>query len=144
MLRRITLSLLLFIMVLSTGAAFAERAVMPFADYRTESWYLPQSPGVTSGPAASFFNPAAWSMTDEGAADFWFDDQDFRYGLDNYGMSFGRGMGFSMNITTFGTPADNYKIYDYMLGFSGGTRVGTFGMGYRWANGETQDRKSVV
>ncbi len=136
--RRIYLLILLSILVLNTGAALAERAVMPFADYRSESWYLPQSPSITSGPAASFFNPAAWSMTDKGAADFWFDDRDLRSGLDNYGLSFGRGLGFSMNTTTFGTPTDNYKIYDYLLGFSRGTRAGTFGMGYRWANGETQ------
>ncbi len=138
MYRRISLSVLLLILLLGTSAAFAERAVMPFADYRSESWYLPQSPAVTSGPASSFFNPAAWSMTDHGAGDFWFDDQDFRYGLDNYGFSFGRDLGFSMNTSTFGTPDDNYKIYDYMLGLSHGTRAGTFGMGYRWANGETQ------
>jgi protease IV len=136
MLRRISLLLLIF--VLTAGSAFAERSVLPFADYRSESWYLPQSPAVTSGPASSFFNPAAWSMTDKGAADFWFDDQDLRYGLDNYGLSFGRGLGFAMNTSTFGTALDNYKIYDYMLGFSHGTRAGTFGVGYRWAHGETQ------
>ncbi len=138
MLRRISLLILLLTFALGTGAAFAERTVMPFADYRSESWYLPQSPSITSGPAASFFNPAAWAMTDKGAADFWFDDRDFRSGLDNYGLSFGRGLGFAMNTTTFGTATDNYKIYDYLLGFSHGTRAGTFGVGYRWAHGETQ------
>ncbi len=138
MFRRISLSILLLLLVLGTGSVYAERDTMPFADYRTESWYLPQSPSVTSGPAASFFNPAAWSMTDHGAADFWFNDQDSRSALDDYGFSFGRGLGFSMNTTTFGSQLDNYKIYDYMFGFSHGTRAGSFGIGYRWAHGETQ------
>ncbi len=136
--RKLIFALLLVCFALGTGAAFAERAVMPFMDYRSESWYLPQSPSITSGPAASFFNPAAWAMTDKGAADFWFNDDDIRSGLDNYGLSFGKGLGFGVNTTTFGTRDDSYKIYDYQLGFSQGTRTGTFGLGYRWANGETQ------
>ena len=136
--RRMIMLTLLIIITLGAGSALAERSVMPFMDYRSESWYLPQSPSVTSGPAASFFNPAAWAMTDKGAADFWFNDDDKRSGLDNYGLSFGKGLGFGVNTTTFGTRQDSYKIYDYQLGFSSGTRAGTFGIGYRWANGETQ------
>ncbi len=137
--RRMILMILMLILALNTaGLAFAEREVMPFADYRSESWYLPQSPSVTSGPAASFFNPAAWSMTDKGAADFWWNDSNIRSGLDNYGLAFGRGLGFGINTTTFGDRADSYKIYDYQLGISHGTRAGTFGLGYRWAHGETQ------
>ncbi len=138
MIRRMIMMILLISLILAAGSAFAERTIMPFMDYRTESWYLPQSPSITSGPAASFFNPAAWAMTDQGAADFWFNDDNIRSGLDNYGFSFGKGLGFGVNTTTFGTVEDSYKIYDYQLGFSHGTRAGTFGMGYRWANGETQ------
>ncbi len=138
MIRRMIMMILLISLTLAAGSAFAERIIMPFMDYRTESWYLPQSPSITSGPAASFFNPAAWAMTDKGAADFWFNDDNIRSGLDNYGLSFGKGLGFGVNTSTFGTPGDNYKIYDYQLGISHGTRAGTFGMGYRWANGETQ------
>ncbi len=136
--RRLLMLILLITLTMSVGVALAERPVMPFMDYRSESWFLPQSPSITSGPAASFFNPAAWAMTDNGAADFWFNDEDIRSGLDNYGFSFGKDLGFGVNTTTFGTPGDSYKIYDYQLGLSHGTRAGTFGMGYRWANGETQ------
>ena len=133
-----SLVLFLFCLAILAPAAPADGAPLPFADYRTESWYLPQSPAVIGGPVASFFNPAAWSMTDHAGADFWWNDRSVRSGLDNYGLAFGRNLGFGMNTTTFGTPGDSYKIYDYQLGLSTGSRVGSFGLAYRWANGETQ------
>jgi protease IV len=139
--RRITRLILLSLLLASAlfaGTAFAERLVMPFADYRSESWYLPQSPAVTAGPVASFFNPASWAMTDKGGTDFWWNNSNVRSGLDNYGFSLGRDLGFAMNTTTFGTHDSSYKIYDYQLGLSHGTKAGTFGLGYRWAHGETQ------
>lgn len=117
--------------------ALAGDDILPFTDYRSESWYLPQSPSVSAGPAASFFNPAAWAMSDQGALDFWWDDTRVRSDLDNYGLAFGRGLGFAMRQTTFGNDADNFRLYDYTLGFSKGTRAGTFGIGYRWAHGDT-------
>ncbi len=138
MFRKLISLIILTALLLTAGSAFAERTHMPFMDYRSESWYLPQSPSVTSGPAASFFNPAAWAMTDDGAGDFWFNDADEISGLDNYGFAMGKGLGFGMNTTTFGTTGDHFKIYDYQLGLSHGTRFGSFGLGYRWAHGETQ------
>ena len=128
---------LVAILLMMATAAGAGDAPVPFADYRTESWYLPQSPAVSAGPGASFFNPAAWAMTDQGALDLWWRDKKIRGDLDNYGLAFGRGLGFAMRQNTFGTTADNFRVYDYMLGLSHGTRAGTFGLGYRWAHGET-------
>ena len=122
----------------AAAAALAERDTLPLIDYRTESWFLPQTPGVTGGPVGGLFNPGAWAMTDRAGSDFWWNDRSIRKGLDNYGFGFGRGFNFAMNTTTFGTTGDSYKIYDYQVGMAGGTRAGSFGVGYRWANGETQ------
>lgn len=130
--------LLLGLLLVGAAGALAGDDVLPFADYRLESWYLPQSPAVTSGPAASFFNPAAWAMSDRGALDFWWNDTRVRSDLDNWGLALGRGLGFGMRQTTLGSTADSYRIYDYLVGFSQGTRAGTFGVGYRWAHGETR------
>lgn len=132
-----TLWLALLLLAAAALPALAGDDPVPFADYRTESWYLPQSPAVSSGPAASFFNPAAWAMSDKGALDFWWRDRKIRGDLDNYGLALGRRLGFAMRQSTIGTSADNFRIYDYMLGISQGTRAGTFGLGYRWAHGET-------
>lgn len=129
--------LIVLLTVLTGMVAHADDSP-PFADYRTESWYLPQSPSVTGGPVGALFNPATWSITDQVGTDFWWNDRSVRGGLDNYGLAFGKNLGFSVNSTTFGTRSDNYKIYDYQIGLSSGSRIGSFGLAYRWAHGETQ------
>ena len=137
-------SILTFItvMVVVTVAlpAQAERETFPLLDYRTESWFLPQSPGVTGGPAAGLFNPGAFGMTGRTGSDFWWNDRSIRSGLDNYGFGVGRGLNFAMNTTTWGNEVSNYKTYDYQLGLAGGTRQASLGLAYRWAHGETQRR----
>jgi protease-4 len=129
---------LVAVVVAIASTALAERDQLPMLDYRTESWFLPQTPGVTAGPVGGLFNPGAWAMTDEAGADFWWNDRSIRKGLDNYGFGFGHGLNFAMNTTTHGTSESSYKIYDYQLGVAAGTRLGAIGLGYRWANGETQ------
>jgi protease-4 len=123
--------------MLIPAAAHAYRDTLPFLDYRTDSWFLPQSPAVTGGPAAGLFNPGAAAMIDHGAGDLWWNNRNIRSGLDNYGFAFGRGLNFGMNTSTFGTTADSYKIYDYQLGMAAGSRRHSFGMAYRWSRGET-------
>ncbi len=113
-------------------------AISPFLDYRTDSWFMPQSPSVTGGPVAGLFNPAAFALNDVGGTDFWWNDGNIRSGLDNYGLGFGRSLNFAMNTSTYGTHAESYKIYDYQLGLASGARDHTFGVGYRWSRGETQ------
>ena len=135
--------------VILSGASgvLAERETFPMLDYRTESWFLPQTPGVTAGPVGGLFNPGAWALTDQAGSDFWWNDRSIRKGLDNYGFGFGHGFNFAMNTTTFGTPESSYKIYDYQMGLAAGTRLGAMGLGYRWAHGETQRtprQKSLV
>ena len=133
----VILSAVLSATMMAAVPALAERDMLPLLDYRTESWFLPQSPGVTGGPVGGLFNPGAWAMTDRAGTDVWWNDRSIRSGLDNYGFGVGRGFNFAMNTSTFGTTGDSYKIYDYQMGIAGGTRMGAFGMGYRWANGET-------
>jgi len=123
----------LLLLIAATSAS-----AIPFLDYRAESWFLPQSPSVTGGPVGGLFNPSAFAMSDVAGTDFWWNDGNVRSGLDNYGLGFGRGLNFAMNTTTYGTSADSYKIYDYQIGLAGGSRSSTFGLGYRWSNGETQ------
>jgi protease-4 len=132
-------SLLLFIFAIGLAApvVLAGTDTPPFVDYRTESWFLPQSSSVTGGPAASFFNPAAWALNDRSATDFWWNDGNIRDGLDNYGLATGHNLGFAVNTATFGTRDQSWKVYDYQLGLAGGNRAGSFGVSYRWAHGET-------
>lgn len=126
------------VLTLVTVPALAARDGNPFLDYRSGSWFLPQTPSVTGGPVAGLFNPAAFALTDVMGSDLWWNDGNVRSGLDNYGLSLGRNLNFALNATTFGDHAESFKIYDYQLGVAGGSRGHTFGMGYRWSHGETQ------
>ena len=119
------------------GAALAQQPDLPLLDYRTDSWFLPQSPGVTASPAAGLFNPAAFALGDRPGADFWWNDRSIRSGLDNYGFAFGRSLNFAMNTSTWGSTAESWKTYDYQLGLAGGSRRATAGLAYRWTTGET-------
>ena len=135
--------LLVAALLLLTGGAQVLAEPLPLLDYRSESWFLPQTPAVTGGPAATFFNPAAWAMNDRGATDFWWNDRSVRPGLDNYGLAFGHELGFAMNTTTFGNRDQSWKVYEYQLGLAGGNRLGSFGLSYRWAHGETGLREGA-
>jgi len=127
----------LLLVSLTTTSALASRATNPFLDYRTESWFLPQSPSVTGSPVAGLFNPAAFALNDVVGSDLWWNDGNVRDGLDNYGFALGRQLNFAMNATTFGDRAESFKIYDYQIGVAGGSRSHTYGLGYRWSHGET-------
>lgn len=130
--------MLLALLVAGSSPARAQDHSLPFADYRTESWFLPQSPSLTGGAAASLFNPATLALNDRPASDFWWNDSELRGGPDSYGLAMGRNLGFALNTTTWGVAGDRYTTYDYQLGLARGTRVGAFGLAYRWAHGETQ------
>ncbi|MCP4574599.1 MAG: hypothetical protein GY838_19800 [bacterium] len=134
--RRFTLSIVLAA-VLATVPATAGEAPLPLLDYRAESWFLPGSPGVTGGPAAGLFNPAAYAMSGRTGADFWWNDRSVRSGLDNYGFALGGGLNFAMLNTTWGDRSASYQTRDYQLGASAGSRAMTFGLGYRWSRGGT-------
>ncbi len=135
---RLRCGALALVLLLTVAGSVGAQTDTPFLNYRTDSWLLPQSPGVTGGPVAGLFNPAAFALTDVGGSDFWWNDGNIRGGLDNYGLGFGRNLNFAMNTSTYGTHAESWKIYDYQVGLAGGTREDTFGIGYRWSRGETR------
>jgi protease-4 len=146
MLAKSTRAVALCSLLLLTAASGAQaaRTSRPFLDYRTESWFLPQSPGVTGGPAAGLFNPGAFALTDIGGADVWWNDRSVRSGLDNYGFGLGRTLNFAMNKTTYGDEARNQQVYDCQIGLAGGTRGHTLGLAYRWARGDAGRERSLV
>lgn len=130
---------ILVLLSLAAGAA-AERDVLPLVDYRTESWFLPRSPGATGGPAAGLFNPAAFALSGRAGADFWWNDRNLRDGLDNYGFAAGRGLNFAMLNTTWPGVAGTVRTRDFQLGAARGTRAASFGLAYRWSGGDTDAR----
>ena len=127
-------------------AARAGRPYMPFADYRYESWFLPQSPGVYGGPAAGLFNPAAFALSDRAGADTWLSTSTATGVSNDWGFAFGRNLGFAMQSRCFLTDPQEFNVKDYQLNLAAGTRASTFGLAYRWSSGgnDVLAREKVV
>ncbi len=139
--RDLTLFLLMGILLLAPVAALAA-GDLPLLNYRTQSWFLPQSPGVTGGPVGGLFNPAAFGLTARAGSDVWL-RHDENTGDDQYGFALGRTLNFSYLSTGYGPE----RVDDYQLGLAGSGRAGSFGVAYRWANGDSRlhpRQKSLV
>ncbi len=133
--------LLLGIMFLLPTAILAGQD-LPLLDYRTDSWFLPQTPGVTAGPVGGLFNPAAFGLTARAGSDLWF-RHDETTGEDQYGFAMGRTLNFAYLSSGF----NSGRIDDYQLGLAKGGRAGSFGLAYRWAtggNGPDRHQSSLV
>lgn len=132
-----TLALLL---VIAAGASAPAAAGPPaLLDYRTGSWFLPQTPGVTAGPVGGLFNPAAFALTDRAGADLWCDDRDHGYSFDRFGFAAGRLLNVAYNRAPVDWQGGKATLDDWQLGLAGGTRAGAVGLAYRWAGGVPAD-----
>lgn len=116
--------------------ALAEPGALPLTDYRTASWMLPQSPSVTAGPVGGLFNPAAYALNSRVGLDVW-TGRDDDLDLQSWGLACGRRVNFSVFTQEYlGDGGDN-SVTDFQLGLAGSNRAGSFGLGYRWGQGET-------
>ncbi len=117
-------------------------------DYRTESWFLPQTPGVTAGPVGGLFNPAAFALSDRAGTDVWVDDREGHLSFDHFGFAAGRVVHMAMNRSLVDWRGGRAAVNDWQVGLAGGTRAGTVGLDYRWAGGapaaEARDRALVM
>ena len=118
----------------------------PLLDYHNMSDYLPQTPSTTGGAAAVFGNPAAWTTGDRTEFAFWWDSRNLRdNALDNWGLSFGKHLGFAVNSGVFWADNATRRVNDYQMGLALGGRSSSFGLAYRWATGDKEylDRQNA-
>ncbi len=117
-------------------------------DYRTESWFLPQTPGVTAGPVGGLFNPAAFALSDRAGTDLWADDRDGHLTFNRFGFATGRHLNLAMNRSLVDWRGGRATVDDWQVGLAGGARGGAFGLAYRWGAGspagELRDRALVA
>ncbi|MBT4291303.1 hypothetical protein HOD41_01320, partial [bacterium] len=86
---------LLFVLLLLPALLFAGDEAI--TDYHNTSLFLPQTPSVTGGATAAFFNPAGWSANDVNNTSFYWTDKRINHGgMENWGFSSGHGLGFSV------------------------------------------------
>lgn len=117
------------------AAAPAVAGAPALLDYRTGSWFLPQTPGVTAGPVGGLFNPAAFALGDRAGTDLWADDRDGHLTFNRFGFATGRHLNLALNRSLVDWRGGRATIDDWQVGLAGGTRAGTFGLAYRWAGG---------
>ncbi|HOX24453.1 MAG TPA: S49 family peptidase [Candidatus Krumholzibacteria bacterium] len=137
-------SLIGLVLALTLPAAVAAQdasVVSPvhFLDYPSQTEWLPGTPGTAAGAVGGFINPAAWSSL-EGAvqeAAFWWNDRSVRHdALDNWGMAASGLLGFGVNSQVFEVGGRTFRVTDWQLGLSGGSRSNRLGLAYRWAGGD--------
>jgi protease-4 len=118
---------------LASGAATASDSVTDFA--RRD--LLPASPSVTGGAVGGLVNPAAWSTVAGGELAFWWnDDTVVQHSLDNWGLSAGGQLGFSVERRTVPAESGRLRVYDYQVGFAAGNRIAHTGVAWRWSTGD--------
>lgn len=117
----------------AAGAAVADP--LPLLDYHAGSWFLPQSPSVTAGPAAGLFNPGAFALTDRAGTDLWLDDRDGHLSFNRFGFAAGRTLNVALNRSLVDWQGGRAAVNDWQVGLAGGTRAGALGLAYRWSGG---------
>jgi protease IV len=119
-----------------------------FSDYQYDTEHLTLSPATQSGAAAGFANPAAWRATDRSGSALWWNDLNLgRRGLDNWGFSTGRRLGFAAQHRSLGTSQTSLAVTDWQLGLAFGDRAATTGIAWRWTTGDKDQvgrRKAIV
>lgn len=133
--QRAASGLIVFAMI-ALLAATASRAESPaLLDYRSESWFLPQTPGVTAGPVGGLFNPGAFALTDRAGTDLWTDDRDGHLSFNRFGFAAGRTVNIAFNRSLVDWQGGRAALNDWQVGLAGGGRAGAVGLAYRWAGG---------
>ncbi|MHB8078713.1 MAG: hypothetical protein ACYDIE_05620, partial [Candidatus Krumholzibacteriia bacterium] len=123
------------LLVTAAGPAAAQ-AGDRLPDYADGMEWLPQSPSVTAGAPAAFANPAAWAAAGRAELALWWNDRHLRHaGLENWGLSCGRHVGFALDSRVLPVPGGTTRLTDWQVGFARGDRRAHAGLAYRWSSG---------
>jgi protease-4 len=109
-------------------APAADAALPPYAE---ESSLLSSTPGTDDGSIAAMMNPAAWGILERSETAFWWSDhQAIGDRRDDYGLSVGRGLGFSYRHRILPAPGGPRGVGDYQIGLGWRDPMGAGGIAY--------------
>ena len=115
---------------LAAGATPA-RAWDGLPSYVDESNILAKTPGTDDGAIGAIFNPAQWGVLEKGELDFYWSDQSVRpHAMDNWGLAFGQGLGFSIRRHDALIGGDPAHVTDWQIGTGAGKRGYYSGMAF--------------
>ncbi len=109
-------------------AAPAGGALPPYAG---ESSLIATTPGTDDGAIAAMLNPAQWGLLETPETAFWWSDRQALGGRrEDYGISAGRGLGFSYRHRIFPAPGGPRGVGDYQIGLGWKDPLGAAGIAY--------------
>jgi protease-4 len=115
--------------------------------YAEDSDILATSPSTDDGAIGAMFNPAQWGVLERPELSFFWSDRNIRTNhMDNWGVSLGQGMGFSVRRHDEYGAAGPIDVTDYQIGFGGGSRAhyGGFAFGFAGDGKAEFGRESYV
>lgn len=126
--------------LMALAAPVAAPAGEPIPRYPAESNILGTVPSADEGSLGATFNPAVWGLMQRGELDVWWSDRGVRRGaLDNWGLAFGRHVGFSFRRHDFRDEDSRTRnVTDYQIGLGMGSRAGAVGLAYGWSGGDAE------
>ncbi len=139
---RLLLAALLLSGVICPGIARA--TLSPYAE---ESTLLSSTPGTDDGSIAAMLNPAQWGLLERPETALWWSDRQTPVKRRaDYGISMGRGLGFSYRHRILPSPGGLRGVGDYQIGMGWHDPFGAAGIAYGFSGpGRAAfDRKNFV
>ena len=103
------------------------------APYEEESSILATTPSTDDGAIGAIFNPAQWGVMERGEMTFFWSDENIRPNhMDNWGLTFGEGLGVSIRRRDAATAEGFADVTDWQIGMGSGTgdHYGGFAFGF--------------
>ena len=133
--RRGCFVVLMAAIVAASFMAIPAYAEQPIPLYYNQLRYNFTSPAARETAIGGFANPGVYGMLPGSETYFSWSDQD---NLTNWGLfTSGKHLGFGVVRTDYPLgDGNNLGVYDYRVALSGGTKDGTFGLGFGWSGGD--------
>ncbi len=135
----------LWVLVILLSAPKPASAGRRIPDYRAASDLLATTPSTDDGAIGALANPAQWGVLDKTELTLLCTNGGVRDDTpDNWGLVFGKGLGFAVRRVDFEAGGVPRHVIDYQIGLGGGSGAKFCGAALGWSGGDEQlvDRAS--
>ena len=123
------------------------RAWVGLPPYPEDTNILATTPSTDDGAIGAMFNPAQWGVLEKPELSFFWSDQNVRPNhMDNWGLSMGQGLGFSIRRHDEQGSTGPRDVTDYQIGMGSGSRghYGGFAFGFSGPGKGAFERESYI